>query len=272
MKCFEQDERSNRGSGFTLIELLVVIAIIAILASILFPVFGRARENARRSSCMSNMKQIGLGVMQYVQDYDGFFPYVRILSTPKMNWGQQIYPYVKSTQIFMCPSNPQNTYGNGMGSNGPAPLPVIPASYAMNDRMGSVNFASPPVQPPLHEAGLDKSAQKIMIAEDSPPTGTAPTPLYAYWDWGNTNGFETYGFAGHLSTANWLFFDGHVKSMRPTATLTPLNMFGQFNGNVAADGAGCNAYSNTIGTAAINCDKTPPSALQDMGDLENRFK
>ncbi len=271
MKYFEQGKCSNRRFGFTLIELLVVIAIIAILASILFPVFARARENARRSSCMSNLKQIGLGIMQYVQDYDGFFPYVRVLSTPKINWGQSIYPYVKSTQIFQCPSNPQKDYANGMGSNGPG-YPNAPASYAMNDRMGSVNFTAATVQPPLHEAGLDKSAQKIMIAEDSPPTGTAPTPLYAYWDWGNTNGFETYGFAGHLGTSNWLFFDGHVKSMRPTATLAPLNMFGQFNGNVAADGSGCNAYSNTIGTQAINCDVTPPTALQDMGDLETRFK
>lgn len=72
-------------NAFTLIELLVVIAIIAILSAILFPVFGRARENARRSSCQSNLKQIGLGIMQYVQDYDGYYPYVRVLSTLKIN-------------------------------------------------------------------------------------------------------------------------------------------------------------------------------------------
>lgn len=94
--------------GFTLIELLVVIAIIAILASILFPVFARARENARRASCQSNLKQIGLGVLQYVQDYDEHFPqlykdngvvymytYMRELMTP----------YTKNDQIWICPSD-----------------------------------------------------------------------------------------------------------------------------------------------------------------------
>jgi prepilin-type N-terminal cleavage/methylation domain-containing protein len=68
------DCRTRHHGGFTLIELLVVIAIIAILAAILFPVFARARENARRSSCQSNMKQIGLSLLQYVQDYDEVLP------------------------------------------------------------------------------------------------------------------------------------------------------------------------------------------------------
>src|SRR5437763_14432141 len=81
------------GSGFTLIELLVVIAIIAILAAILFPVFARARENARRASCQSNQKQLGLGFLQYAQDYDERLPF-------HQNWAPQIYPYVKSTQIY----------------------------------------------------------------------------------------------------------------------------------------------------------------------------
>lgn len=97
--------------GFTLIELLVVIAIIGILAAILFPVFARARENARRASCESNLKQIGLGLLQYTQDYDekltrahygGNGPSDAVL---KYKWMDAIYPYVKSEEVFNCPSH-----------------------------------------------------------------------------------------------------------------------------------------------------------------------
>src|SRR3954471_3517680 len=94
-----------RRRGFTLIELLVVIAIIAILAAILFPVFARARENARRSSCQSNLKQLGLGVAQYTQDYDEKFPYAMVSNTSyDFGWSVIIQPYVKSTQLLQCPS------------------------------------------------------------------------------------------------------------------------------------------------------------------------
>jgi prepilin-type N-terminal cleavage/methylation domain-containing protein/prepilin-type processing-associated H-X9-DG protein len=94
--------------GFTLIELLVVIAIIAILAAILFPVFARAREKARQSSCASNVKQLALAHMMYLQDYDEKFascyddgngyPAGRII------WADKLLPYVKNRQIFACPS------------------------------------------------------------------------------------------------------------------------------------------------------------------------
>jgi prepilin-type N-terminal cleavage/methylation domain-containing protein len=95
-----------RRSGFTLIELLIVIAIIALLAAILFPVFARARENARRISCVSNLKQMGLGVQMYVQDYDGAYPMMSSPSatTPRTRWADYIFPYVKSEELFICPS------------------------------------------------------------------------------------------------------------------------------------------------------------------------
>ena len=109
--------------GFTLIELLVVIAIIALLAAILFPVFSRARENARRTTCMSNMKQLGLGIMQYTQDSDGIYParwsdtYTGTgdagTSNPDgldMNWTDMIYPYVKNPQVYTCPDRSSEEY------------------------------------------------------------------------------------------------------------------------------------------------------------------
>src|SRR3982750_26327 len=107
MKTLHIISQSTRRRAFTLIELLVVIAIIAILAAILFPVFARARENARRSSCQSNLKQIGIGLMQYVQDYDErmplcIFDYTGNLqviggkTVKSTNWDAVIYPYVKS--------------------------------------------------------------------------------------------------------------------------------------------------------------------------------
>src|SRR4028118_1205764 len=92
----------KRKKGFTLIELLVVIAIIVILAAILFPVFARARENARRTSCLSNIKQVGLGIMQYTQDYDEMYPATND-NTAEYALGR-IGPYTKSDQLLTCPS------------------------------------------------------------------------------------------------------------------------------------------------------------------------
>ena len=105
--------------GFTLIELLVVIAIIAILAAILFPVFAKAREKARQSSCLSNVKQIMLGVLQYCQDYDEQLPIGAsywyapggggaATRTDPMIWSDELSPYIKNTQVMACPSHSNN--------------------------------------------------------------------------------------------------------------------------------------------------------------------
>src|SRR5687767_14059575 len=97
--------RRSLRSGFTLIELLVVIAIIAILAAILFPVFAQARESARRTSCLSNTKQIGMGLMQYVQDYDETLVLNNNEPTTTKAWPDLLQPYIKSGQVFVCPSS-----------------------------------------------------------------------------------------------------------------------------------------------------------------------
>src|SRR5690606_31701305 len=103
LSMYGKARQTNRRilSGFTLIELLVVIAIIALLAAILFPVFARSRENARRASCMSNLKQISLGFLMYAEDYDGTLP----PTPPGGSIMASVIPYIKNDQVFVCPSS-----------------------------------------------------------------------------------------------------------------------------------------------------------------------
>jgi prepilin-type N-terminal cleavage/methylation domain-containing protein/prepilin-type processing-associated H-X9-DG protein len=124
--------------GFTLIELLVVVAIISVLAGILFPVFARARENARRASCMSNLKQLGLGMMMYVQDNDETFPMATYLKDgANFYWWQMLQPYTKNVQINECPSSPfASVHGYETGTRG---------DYGANSKL--VAFPDPPVIP-----------------------------------------------------------------------------------------------------------------------------
>ena len=106
----------KKRDGFTLIELLVVIAIIAILAAMLFPVFGRAREKARTASCQSNEKQISLGIMMYAQDYDETPCPSR--SNQDVVWTALVKPYVKNDQVFVCPSAIDSRYGEVWSDRG----------------------------------------------------------------------------------------------------------------------------------------------------------
>ncbi len=117
--------------GFTLIELLVVIAIIAILAAILFPVFARAREKARQTSCLSNVKQVGLGMIMYLQDYDELFP-PAINSGSGRYWMEAIMPYVKNQQLFVCPSSRDYPCANGTCSNHTAHVRFPRLGYGYN--------------------------------------------------------------------------------------------------------------------------------------------
>ncbi len=121
---FARSGGALRRHGFTLIELLVVIAIIAILAAILFPVFARVRENARRTACQSNLKQIALGWMQYTQDYDErLFGFYSGTVADQFTWMRRLQPYMNSTQLLKCPSDLQ------LSENG---LTVFATSYCYN--------------------------------------------------------------------------------------------------------------------------------------------
>ena len=122
----------KRNRGFTLIELLVVIAIIAILAAILFPVFARARENARKTTCLSNLKQIGMSLLMYAQDFDEALPaayqwQVEGQTWPLMSWRQGIHPYMKNAQAHACPSDGQT---GADASGGMVSIPKV--SYGAN--------------------------------------------------------------------------------------------------------------------------------------------
>ena len=266
--------------GFTLIELLVVIAIIAILAAILFPVFQKVRENARRTSCASNEKQLGLAFVQYTQDSDEMYPPIRE-NTPGLPiscWAQEIYPFVKATGVYKCPdnSNANSQLIDGINvkdANGNPPLPVsyaynyhIAQSYDENPKTDGGNTVGTGI--PIALAAVNSPASKILLSESLGEYG------YAYWDWDNPNnndfgaGPGTYrGFPTHSGRWNCLFCDGHVKTLLPTATATPINMWGSFKESVPADGPGCAKYPMDI-----NCDVTPTSQMTSLATLQNYYK
>ncbi len=175
--------------GFTLIELLVVIAIIAILAAILFPVFSRAREQARKSTCLSNLKQLAQGMQMYAQDWDEVLPMglPGCVNRGAKQWWSAIYPYVKNVQILHCPStsNPWTWFSNPGGVCGGSPscselLPGMPAdgsfiSYGVpigilsglcvDVHPGSYPCASGPIRGRL--AALRAPAQTVIIADSA---------------------------------------------------------------------------------------------------------
>jgi prepilin-type N-terminal cleavage/methylation domain-containing protein/prepilin-type processing-associated H-X9-DG protein len=200
--------------GFTLIELLVVIAIIAILAAILFPVFARAREKARTASCLSNIKQIALGMLMYTQDYDETLPWCCV-PTARANsqnldllpWWRPgsntvtdirydglVMPYIKNRQLYNCPSSRRdiNSYatprqllqGSG-GCNGQLLARVLyPAEHVMlGDGIGTRGYCGP----------------------------NRPTACNGRWGYGDGSVGARDGFRMHNDGTNMGYVDGHAK-------------------------------------------------------------
>lgn len=224
-------------NGFTLIELLVVIAIIAILAAILFPVFARARENARRASCQSNLKQIGLGVIQYTQDYDEAMPPTDADASRYALSGLRIGTYTKSDQLLRCPSDSNTTAVVRNISN----TGDVPNSYYVPmdefDVPTSAGWGVFGNNAAVSVADFPNTAQTIMVAErnaneaDWHISRDTATP-----SGGNSQDASSRVTNRHLDTAVFLFVDGHVKALKRPATLPAIGTPNQDGANATING------------------------------------
>jgi len=254
----------QRRNGFTLIELLVVIAIIAILAAILFPVFAQAREKARTISCLSNTKQIGLGTMMYVQDYDetffsgpwpgdcpdaGYWAGAQA-GQPAEAWPVLIYPYVKNGQIFKCPSFSGTTYIASYAlwtcgvnyNNGHSNTWLIPElDYGMNEWF---------LATPVTLASLSVPAS-TGLGHDNTYIFDGPSPCVH----GQLYFINTILFGGspidwwgnsirHTGGNNFWYADGHSKWSRPSPLSPTTNVY---NAGTPPSPASLNTSSTQFG-------------------------
>ena len=254
----------KESKGFTLIELLVVIAIIAILAAILFPVFAQARESARQTSCLSNEKQITLGMLQYLQDYDETFPKY-YYDTPEnatkvdpngggyldahMGWDEACQPYIKNKQIMFCPSasSPGNDYFGCAGATSKAGCPS--PNKSDSDWTGSLNYTTNcrltgrtngQVQ---KLAALSYPSQTILLSEngDQGSMSACRTEIDE-WGWAGrqdqamvqqATGQKPAPLARHKGGANYGYSDGHAKWINASSLGLKKDATGQPTANQA---------------------------------------
>ncbi|MDR3707242.1 MAG: DUF1559 domain-containing protein [Capsulimonadaceae bacterium] len=265
-------ERSSQ--GFTLIELLVVIVIITILAAILFPVYATAREKSRQTSCASNMKQLGIALVQYVQDYDETLPmgvspsagYCQAIAAG-VGWAGQIYPYVKSADVYTCPDDqtvsPSISYAyNYISASGVVPLT---ASCSAGATIGTPGLYSKLTASSLTVAFCEVTGQSLAQISQTPRTdnvsfvtnglgvigphwdnGLKSVLLDTGWAVGYTQASSTAAFNGqygrHSNGSNYCAMDGHVKWL--TATNVSV---GYFNSTPGAIGIGSTNLLSSVG-------------------------
>jgi prepilin-type N-terminal cleavage/methylation domain-containing protein/prepilin-type processing-associated H-X9-DG protein len=248
-----RDHHSSK-RGFTLIELLVVIAIIAILAAILFPVFAQARAKARQTTCLSNMKQIGLATMMYIQDYDETFfgsympGYIGPDGSDIGHWPFRLPPYLKNgistdwsttpttsvNSVFFCPSG--------------ISMPGTIFNYSMSSHICPVSWSNPPVLNLTSDASFTHVSQTILIGDATQVASYQDNPgaQFNWWpgqydsagdfaatdaEWAvidqdppvpNNFAYQQVRYR-HTLMANFAFADGHAKAIRRGSVQVPLN-------------------------------------------------
>lgn len=248
----------KRRPGFTLIELLVVIAIIAILAAILFPVFASARESARSTSCLSNIKQIGLAVLMYSQDYDERFPIPIYDMSPTdpvygksdqpwgvwlayhIGWNHTVLPYVKNVQIFQCPSSAGGPDHDAVTSSNHDDWRTGETHYFMNKNISGDPY---PVEwgsgfRGIKQANLSFAAATVMIGE-APNGAQAGAHSHRYDGWGWTDGMHNILNGGLSTPDHW------------------------------ADGPGWNPLSSQAGYSICSTKNNGQADLKDRSDSAN---
>ncbi len=282
---------SNRSArkGFTLIELLVVIAIIAILAAILFPVFAKAREKARQTSCASNLKQLGLGFAAYVQDYDEQYPNGNTGASSQgdaCGWPAQIYNEIKSTGVYKCPDDSTGTTVTGG-------VTYVPISYGLNSNMTGTALAamvSPARTVTLFEVSAELANPTSAVDQGGAVGNGTAGASQASKASGETVGVLTSGYlSGGPGTQTPLYETGYIigSGAAMNATTAPLGYDSAYSGGGLHSGganylfgdshvkfaqpsaiyAGSNNTSTATGDCGTESGSTPMAASTGCGNV-----
>jgi len=262
MRCLAQSAKSLK--AFTLIELLVVIAIIAILAAILFPVFAAAREKARQTQCASNLKQLGLAWVQYVQDYDETTPGgVPLLPgnggviMQGLAVGSQLYPYVKSKGVYTCPDDTAKV-GSGQTE----------ATYALNYNT-AVPYKASGTQLGNAISSFSSASNTVLFFETSGATVSDITQVYYGTPPGNPAGMAPGNYAGSshatpIGNGYWVFDNTQQGSNLDLATVCETGYLGNLGSGT------CAAYNGSGDgqvTGGVYTGMASPNGLHSAGSV-----